>query len=444
MALSVRTKLMGAIGAATLVAGLLAAPGVSQAEETFSQVGAIGIPGLASFDISWVDSTVNFSNAFGNANGYYFLSDRSNKEIAFVNLGTGGYAGYKNGNFVGAVGTPVNNDLSGPNGVLTFNNTASGAGPEIWSGDGPGINVGCPSYLNGTCSAVKVMAFNAGGGNNGQLTHVIVTNGAARADELCHDPVDNLVMIANDAEADFKFGTPFVTWISTSTYKVVAQMTIPQATNGIEQCKYDADTGKFFINLPEVNGPGNDTAPGNVLVITPPTAGNSFTPSVVATYIIPTADCAGPQGMAIGPDTGAIGQLLLGCNAVGPNGVQNSIIIDKRTGALQAIGWGLGGADEVWYNPGDGHYYITGASLPTPTLAVVDAQGAAGCNCTGSVDQIIPTPAFAGAKPHSVAGGGNYLGANPNSFFVPVAGGLAVFAPSGTDADDVPSAPSQE
>jgi hypothetical protein len=399
---------------------MLAMPGIASAqEETFSMTGLVPVPGLASFDISWVDSTLN--------GGTYFLADRSNKEIVSYIIPTGAIGAFKSGNLVGAFLTAagtVNNDLSGPNGVLTFANSANSGHTEIWIGDGPQVNYGCPSYLNESCSTTKVLDYTAGGA----LIHVIPTNGAARADELCHDSVDHLVMIANDAEKDFSFGTPFVTWISTDTYKVVAQMTIPQASNGIEQCQYDHTTGNFFLNLPEANGPGNDTAPGNVLEISPPTAANGFKASVLATYVIPLADCAGPQGMAIGPNP----QLLLGCNAVGPNGVRNSVVINKTNGAVLNIGWGIGGADEVWFNPGDSHYYVTGSSATPQRLAVVDGIGpGSGGAVAGAVDQLIPTPTMGGGASHSVAA--DY---NTNKFFVPTGGGVLIFTPSGLDSDD--------
>jgi hypothetical protein len=400
----------------------------------FTQVGALPVSGLTSFDVSYVNSTIHGGTE---ANGLYSLADRSNKVIDTFNFNRSPpfYFGQTAG-FVGVVTNPngkLNNDFSGPNGQLTFTNLASGH-LEIWAGDGPQANIGCPAFLNGTCSTVKVMDYFRPG-----VAHVIPTNGAARAGKMCHDPDHHLIMVANDAEYDFKFGTPFVSWISTDTYQVVAQMLVPQATNGIEQCQYDQTTGFYFLNLPEVNGPGNDTADGNVLVIAPPTSSNQFTPAVVATYIIPTNDCAGPQGMAIGPEP----QLLLGCNAVGPNGVQNSLIIDKHTGAVLAIGWGVGGADQVWFNPGDSHYYITGPSLPTPALAVVDGTGA------GAVDQLIATPKIGGVSAHSVAGSiGSYVddvgGSWTQVFVVPTAGGLNIFSSSTTapDADDV-SSPAQ-
>ena len=427
MAVLVGRRVSRAVGAATLlaVAGFLAMPNLAKAqEETFSQTGTIPDPGLTSFDISYVSPTWN-----GAGSGQYFLADRSNKQILTYNIATGAIGSIKSQGFVGAVGTPVNNNLSGPNGVLVVNNASpplaaglsSGAGFEVWAGDGPQVNAGCPQSfpLSGSCSAVKVTS--KAGGN--ALTHVIPTNGLARADEGCLDPVDGIVLIANDAESaqNPKLGTPFISFISTKTYAIVAQMTFPQASNGIEQCQYDTKAGLFFLNLPEVNGKGDDSSDGNVVAIQAPNAGNSNTPSVVATYIIPTVDCAGPQGMAVGPDP----QLLLGCNALGPNGVQNSLVINKYTGAVIAIGWGIGGADEAWFNPGDSHYYVTGSSLPAPQLAVVDAFS--------TVDQIIATPKQAGASPHSVA-----ADSNTNIFFVPNGGGVAVFAPSpaAEDSDD--------
>lgn len=414
MALPVRSRVIQAIGAATLFAGLVAMPSLSQAqEETFSQTGTIPIPGLASFDISYVSPAW-----FGAGSGLYLLADRSNKQIDSYAINAGTVGAFKSGGFVGAVGSPVNNNVSGPNGVTVANNTASGAGLEIWAGDGPQVNAGCPASfpLNGSCSAVKVMSK----ANNGALTHVIPTNGIARADELCVDPVDDVVLIANDAEsAQSKIGIPFISFISLKTYTVVAQLSFPMATNGIEQCQYDSKAGAFFLNLPEVNGPGNDTADGAVVVISPPTTANSNTASIVTAYTIPTTLCAGPQGMAVGPDP----QLLLGCNAAGPNGVQNSLVINKYTGAVINIGWGIGGADEAWFNPSDSHYFVTGSSLPTPQLAVVDAFS--------SVDQIIATPKIAGASPHSVA-----ADSNTKMLFIPTAGGVNVFTPSAEDSDD--------
>ncbi|HEY2534941.1 MAG TPA: hypothetical protein VGJ20_44735 [Xanthobacteraceae bacterium] len=435
MAQSVRSTAIKSVRAVTLlaVASLLAMPGLAKAqEETWSQTGGFGITGLKSFDISWVDYV----------HGAYYLADRSNKAIDQWMIVAGGLHQFSGG-FVGAFLGPtgaVNNDLSGPNGVLTITqpatllsgapNPASGD-VQIWAGDGPAVNLGCPAFLGGSCSAAKVIDT-----ATGALAHVIPTGGAARADELCYDSKDHLIQIANDAEADFAFGTPFITWISTDTYQIVGGMQIPQTTNGIEQCQWDSETGLIFLNIPEVGGPGNDTADGNVLAISPPSG--STPAKVVATYIIPTADCAGPQGMALGP----VGsdQLVLGCNATGPGGVRNSLIISKHTGAVIAIAWGLGGADEAWSN--DTHYFITGSSCTAATCLNAPAGSQFGIvDHTPSLDQVIAITPIAGVSSHSIAADCNAgSAASSGQVFLPVAGGVEIYTNTALDTDDVVSA----
>jgi hypothetical protein len=65
----------------------------------------------------------------------------------------------------------------------------------------------------------------------------------------------------------------------------------------------DAKTGKIYLNIPEVNGSGNDTSPGAVVVIDPKSM------SVEKVFRIPLSACTGPMGMTIGPEN----QILLGC-----------------------------------------------------------------------------------------------------------------------------------
>jgi hypothetical protein len=243
-------------------------------------------------------------------------------------------------------------------------------------------------------------------------SHVIPTNGVKRADELCFDSVDHLVLIANDADTP-----PYVSFISTDTYSVVGKISVPEATNGIEQCQWSEDSGLFYLNIPEVNGSGNDTADGNVYVISPTTM------TVVDKFDIPTSKCAGPQGMAIGP----VKDILLGCNAKGPpvvNGVgtgpQNSVIINQNNGTVIAVLDNLGGADQVWFNPGDGHYFLADSSNAAgKLLGVVDAS-------SHQADQTVSV--MSTANPHSVAADPNL-----NLVFVPVSNGVNVYATSGPE-----------
>jgi hypothetical protein len=195
-------------------------------------------------------------------------------------------------------------------------------------------------------------------------TNPILVGGTTRADELCYDPKDNLIMIASPGE-----DPPFVTFISTKTYQVASRLTfdgtgiIPKATNGLEQCQWDSHTKKFYQNVPEIDGPGNDTQPGGVSVIDPKTM------TVEKTFPVPIDACAGPQGMAIGPDN----QILLGCNAKSPDGHRNTAVINKRTGDVLKVFPDLGGADAVTFNPGDLHYAIPSCNTACRTVPVPDA-----------------------------------------------------------------------
>ena len=147
----------------------------------------------------------------------------------------------------------------------------------------------------------------------GTVLHNIPTGGQYRADELCYDAADHLIQIANDSD-----NPPYINFIPTEgpkAYTVVKQINFdglpgdgPNATNGIEQCQWDASNGKIYLNVPEVNGNGSDITDGQTLTIDPRKM------EIVNSFDIPVGQCAGPQGMALGPDP----QILLGCNAKGP------------------------------------------------------------------------------------------------------------------------------
>jgi hypothetical protein len=407
------------------VAGLLAASSLAVADETFSQIAAIPVTGgILSFDIGWVDPNVTV-----NGSPAYFLADRTNVSIDVVDTGANSLVNQIKPGFVGFTG---HNETSGPNGVLTINNNGS---TQIWAGDGKS-RVWVLSYPSGT----PVMGF----------TNPIPTGDTAnRADELCYDSTDHLIVIANDADTP-----PFISFIPTqgpSAYTVVKKISFPQATNGIEQCQWNPRTGLIYLNIPEWKGNGNDSKPGRVEVIDP------VTMDVVRSFTIPLPKCAGPQGMAIGPAP----QILLGCNAAGTpengrdpdtgakfgTGPQNSVVIDENAGNVLAVLNGLGGADEVWFNPGDQHYSLAlGSLLPNEEVAFVDSAA-------DQVDQTIQTGNAGGTtrRAHSVA-------AEPvhNQVYVPIpktgggtpgftselcgalagSGCIAVFKPSGLDADD--------
>ena len=317
-----------------------------QKDEVFELTTAIrtGTNALVSFDISWFDSGLN----------RYFLAERSNNQIVIVNPSDNSITAIAKGIFAGV--NPGGNDFSGPDGVLTVQKSGV---TELWVGDSPG----------------KVWVLDAVTGANilGDSKFIDV-GGTTRADELCFDAKDNLIMIASPGE-----DPPFVTFISTKSHQVVRKLQFDggtdvmglKATNGLEQCGWSPKTGLFYQNVPEVSGPGDDTAPGAVAVIDPGTM------TVVNSFPVSIDDCAGPQGMAIGPNN----QIMLGCNAASPDGHRNTTMINLRSGATLAVFPDLGGADEVWFNEGDFHYFFPScnqdcrAGTGPEVLAVIDRSG---------------------------------------------------------------------
>ena len=376
-----KNKLVAGLGIGAIAMLAMAGPALSQetsgTDEAFQLTSVFGLNNTGignlpngsktffSFDISWVDPVLN----------KYFLADRSNKSIDILDLGSfpPTLKQVVNTKFQGFTG---NNDTSGPDGVLTANKST-----ELWVGD---IGGTCFPDPNPLCGPGQVWVLNSSDASvktlPGGVANPISVGGKTRADELCYDPVDNLIMIASPAKSP-----PFVTFISTAgkkAYTVVGKLVFdgkkgtPKATNGLEQCGWSAETGKFYQNVPEVNGPGNDTVPGAVAVINPKNM------KVTELFTVPLEDCAGPQGMAIGPQS----QILLGCNAKSPNGHRNTAVISQKNGKVLAVFQDLGGVDEVWFNPGDGHYLIPSCNTacrtpPVPfvltadeVLGIVDAK----------------------------------------------------------------------
>ena len=375
-------------------------------EEKFRVSAAVSLPNsqkISSFDISYVDET----------NGVYLLADRTNRAVDSVDVLRNRVATQYTANFAGIVGGNFNE--AGPNGILTVNGKS---GQFLWVGDyGNGSNGG-----NG--GLVKVINE-----LDGSLVATISTGGTARADELCYDPKDNVVMIANDAEPLPSAGGtgPYVTFIDSTTYKVLGKIFMsgkpgegPLATNGIEQCQWRKGTDKFYLNIPEVNGPGNDTVDGAVLVIDPTTM------SIVKNFDIRVQECAGPQGMALGPAP----QILLGCND--PNKtVPNSITINQNTGATISIFPGEDGPDEVYYNPGDGHYFLARSGGATPQeLGIIDAS-IVNRLTIGKVDTSLPIGVAGKTGNHSVA-----ADSFTNKVFVPIAATSGATVCSSVGGDD--------
>jgi hypothetical protein len=280
-----------------------------------SVIGAIAVPPfLSSVDIMWVDQI----------RGRLYIADRSNAGIDIIDAVTSTYVGRIPG-FIARTAGGLSN--SGPNGVLVTPDNF------LWAGDSD--------------STLQVVDLNH---TPPQITQSILIGKTAdgRADELAYDPFDRVVLIAND------FSTPpRVTFVSADSYKILGQILFPDA-DGMEQPVWNTQLRAFIINVP---GPFAYEA-----VIDP------VTMKVTKTFPIPDCRAAGGpgvNGLALGP----LQRLLV--SACG-----NAYIMSATDGSIITKITQAGGGDEVWYNEGDGQYYLVPfgpTAAGANSLAVVDA-----------------------------------------------------------------------
>jgi len=208
----------------------------------------------------------------------------------------------------------------------------------------------------------------------------ISTGANCRADEIGFDPKDHVIVVGNPEEHP-----PFATIISSDApYEVLSKIPFPDA-DGIEQPLWDPGLkgGRMLLTVPGKN----DAAEVAVLDLSKPKS-----PVVETTYSTP--NCG--SGLALGPSQ----HLLVGCEGGKP-----LIIINALTGKMITAVADTHGADELWYNAGDNHFYAPSGFSATPTLSVIDAE-------SGKLISNLP----AGPVSHSVAA---YSG--NNHVFVPIA-----------------------
>jgi DNA-binding beta-propeller fold protein YncE len=350
----------------SLAAGLLLlSAGPIAAFGQYQRVAVITVPGkpLSSFDISWVDGPSET----------YFVADRNNAALDIINAEDNTFVS-RIGGFVGFTGS---NAHSGPDGVEVDHSAH-----QAWVGDGN--------------STVKVVDL-ATDFHSGAIVDTISTGGTARADELAIATSRHILMVANPDD-----DVPFLTFISTKTHAVLGKLFFPQATDGLEQPVWDEETHQFLQAVP-----GTPTNPGGEVDAVDPE-------SMMVTAVFPLSDCH-PHGMTLGPDQ----HLLVGCSVA-----THTVVIDARDGSLVADIRGFGGSDQVWFNPGDNHYYLAArGAAGGPKLGVVDAES----------NTLIDSPS-SGVGAHSVA-----ADRKDNHIFVPIGapdptcpiGCIAVYANTG-------------
>ena len=372
-------SLTGVIPAIVFGAVSLASTSAVAADCTFTPplttqtkcLAAVSIPGnpLLSFDISFVNPD----------RAEMYFSDRSNSSIDIIDTEALKFKRFLSG-FVGVALTSagaVDNNHSGPNGVVNH-------GRWLYAGDGN--------------STLKVFDLNAPPAS--VLKQSISTGGTTRVDEMALTTDGDLLLAANDAE-----DPPFATLFAANgdrdtdhTSKVIAikvDPTIMPAGFGLsmEQPSWEPRTKRFYMSLPIVanNPPGCNfgqlagpiTCSGGLLVTDPtaPTAvQGAFNPAANTGVVLLNA--CNPNGSTVGPDD----NLLLGCTPQNAPGDTITLVINARTKEQTPV-IHITGSDEVWFNKGDGRYYLganrdctipgepcPAANQETPVLGVVDAD----------------------------------------------------------------------
>jgi hypothetical protein len=321
---------------------------VAASDRSVAFVTTINPPHATSFDISWVE----------NSTGKYFFADRSNNAIELINAKTDAFVGpIGHGVFTGVVSPCAGggNVCNGPDGVLT-----DSAG-LVWVGDGNStIKVLNPTPNTGAAALIKsIPTCPTSEADCG-------TGGKFRADELSFDPVDHLILIANDAEGFLTF--VHVDDVNPANSSVVGHFFYADNTlgatpsvaghatagGGIEQSVWVPQTGLFYQAVP-ANSPATT---GFIDVLDP------HTMKLVASFPVP--GCVnGPTGLALGPNQRFLGACDNAAASVDVrNGQLHKLVGDETT---------TGGADEIWFNPGDKNFYL-GISGPPARVAAVDGE----------------------------------------------------------------------
>jgi hypothetical protein len=334
------------------------------------------IPGFGNgFDISWVDSAAS----------RYYLADRGNAAVTPAVRPRIDVINTRSLTLLDPL--PVH---AAGNGVVAIRATHDDDG---WSEEGSN-----ELWVGDAISNVEVIDL-----ASRSIVADIPTGGSHRADELAYDPRDHIILVANDQDTP-----PFVTFISTSTRKVLGHIQYPQAVfgpppdnnHGLEQPVWNPKTKKFYLSVP-----GTVTNPqGEVDEIDPI--------KMDVTRVFPAVCNAGeaPQGLALIPRQ----RLATSCGD----------IIRIKDGKVLTTVPGVG-IDEIWFNRGDERIYYAGGPnfITDPSVPVVDTD-------TYTVVAVLKV----GSPPpplrftHSVAADSEL-----NRIFVPISGvGVKVY----TDSDD--------
>jgi len=367
-------------------------------------VTAVTIPGnpLQSFDISWTDPN----------RAEYYLADRSNKGIDIIDTNTltfkrtiGGFVGQ----VFNATGTKINNDVSGPDGVVNH-------GHWLYAGDGN--------------STLKVIDLND---LVSPIKASIPTGGTNRVDEMAITTDGTRLIAANNADAP-AFATLFKANgdAAANSTSIIARIDVDPTILGggsIEQPTWVPGIARFVVSVPQIaNNPtgctpdgagGTPICQGGLLYVDPTitahTVLGAFNPAT-NTGVLPLHDC-GPNGASTGPHN----NVILGCTPQNVATNTTTQVINVKTRNFVEVG-NITGSDEVWFNKGDDRYYTGSnrdcANAGTPCPAANQQAAKLGVISAASNLLIEKIPQSSGS--HSVA-----ADAKRNLIFVPQVCALA-------------------
>jgi len=367
---SVALKTATAVGLAFACAG-----GVSPASAApmYSLLTTINIPTDASnpnhppvfnaFDISFFDPATQLD----------YVADRSNAGIDIFSAKTNSFVG----RVPGFVGQQATNSVSGPDGVVVVSEPGEHL---LFGGDGNSTLKGFTIPANPT----NVAGYTPLGYSP------LSTGGNHRVDEMAYSPATNQLLIANNADVP----TPFATLVNATTGATIGPIKIPGGTGGIEQPVWDPTTGHFWVSVPQFNNSG----PGGLAEI----ATDGTVTQTIDFGTMGIAACS-PAGLA----RGGSGNLMVGCGTGG----SQSILFDPSTGKIVTTFAQISGSDELWYDPTQQDYFITGENNP-------------GGSVFGIVSDV--TDAFLYSVPTAI-GNAHSISVDPISgeVFLPVAAGAA-------------------
>jgi hypothetical protein len=345
----------------------LAIPGVPPSKGTFS------------FDIGFVDESVH----------QYYLADKITNGVDVVATLTppyGQYLGTAGGGAFQGLGSTVagfaRSPNGGPNGDVPIGNGLVAAG----DGNSTLKIVSVTSISGAVVASIPVpnpytgapLGPNICPGPAAATGAPTVGAGNYRVDEMAYDPVDNIILAANDNACP-----AFVTMFQgTAPYTILHQFPLLDANGGAEQPFYDPTQGKFLEAIPSTTVNPN----GAIMVFDP----KAFTATEVG---IPVA--CGPSGFALGPNENA----MLGCSG-------SLTLINVTT--FKVVNQYMGPApDEVWYSSGTNRFYA--ADTGNAQLVVTDVNG----------NLISKVPTSTGAHSVAVEGVNDHV-------FVPQSAGAAL------------------